>query len=94
MLTEREKHLVGLFSGMAGSWRDTAAFQVFYSCAVGTSRENIPWCRSRNLTALGSSECREELFVCLGGFVCFLVCFSFQELRMQVDELLVVPLRI
>lgn len=61
---------------MVGSWEDTAAFQVFYSCAVGRSRGNIPWCRSSNLTALGCGECREELFVCLGGSVCFLVCFS------------------
>lgn len=60
-----------LFSGMVGRLKDTAAFQVFYSCAVGMSRENIPWCRSRNLRALGSGERREELLVCVGGCVFF-----------------------
>lgn len=91
MLIQGERLLVG---GCLVVWLATGGalllFQVFYSCIVGMSRENTPRCRSRTLTALESGEWREELFVWLG---CFFLLFFFL-LRMQVDELLVVPLRI
>lgn len=86
------------FSGMAGTWRNIAAFQVFYCCIGGMSRENIPRYRSRTLRALESGEWREELSVWLGLYLCGVfsgvLCFClFVFLRMQLDEFLVVPLR-